>query len=64
MDHKKGENKELFENAKRIIREENQILISKRDRDLFFNALMGNENPPNEALLSAIKCYKSTYQST
>ena len=41
--------------AKAIINEENKILASKRDRELFFNFLMGEEHQPNESLLSAIK---------
>ena len=41
--------------AKAIVNEENKILASKRDRELFFNFLMGEEHQPNESLLSAIK---------
>jgi len=41
--------------AKAIVKEENKILASKRDKELFFNALMGEEHQPNESLLAAIK---------
>jgi len=41
--------------SKAIIAEENKILTTKRDRAIFFNALMGKEEPPNKSLISAIK---------
>ena len=41
--------------AKAIVKEESKILASKRDKELFFNALMGEEHHPNESLLAAIK---------
>lgn len=41
--------------AKAIVKEENKILASKRDKELFFNALMGEVHQPNESLLEAIK---------
>jgi hypothetical protein len=37
------------------VKEENKILASKRDKELFFNAFMGVEHQPNESLLAAIK---------
>ena len=44
--------------SKAIVAEENQILVSQRDKEVFFNALMGVEEPPNEALLSAIRFHE------
>ncbi len=44
--------------AKAIVKEENKILASKRDKELFFNALMGEENQPNESLVAAIKYHE------
>ncbi|MBK8501980.1 MAG: DUF1778 domain-containing protein [Saprospiraceae bacterium] len=41
--------------ARAIVDEEKSILVSKRDQEVFFNALMGNEDGPNQALISAIK---------
>jgi len=41
--------------AKAIVKEETKILASKRDKEIFFNALMGKENKPNESLLAAIQ---------
>ncbi len=41
--------------VKAIMDREKSILISERDKEIFFNALMGEEEKPNEALLSAIK---------
>lgn len=41
--------------AKALVKEENTILATKRDKEIFFNALMGEENQPNDALLAAIK---------
>lgn len=45
----------LQKEAKSIVEAEKSILISKRDKEIFFNALMGIEEKPNEALVSAIK---------
>ena len=45
----------ISKEAKAIVSEEKQILASKRDREIFFNALMGKEEKPNQALISAIK---------
>lgn len=49
--NKKGENRVVLN----INKEGNQILASKKDREIFFNVLTGDENPANDALLSAIK---------
>jgi len=43
--------------AEEIIQETEQILASKRDSEIFFNALL-NPEPPNEALINAAKRYK------
>ena len=45
----------LTKESKAIIAEEERILKSKRDKAIFFNALMGKEEKPNQALVSAIK---------
>jgi uncharacterized protein (DUF1778 family) len=45
----------IHKEVKAIVEEEKRILISKRDKEIFFNALMGKEEKPNEALISAIK---------
>lgn len=45
----------LTKESKAIIAEENKILKSKRDKIIFFNALMGKEEKPNQSLVSAIK---------
>lgn len=44
----------LFKAAKALVAEEKQILASKKDKEIFFNALMGKVNKPNQALASAI----------
>ena len=44
--------------VKSIVEEEKSILISKRDQEIFFNALMGNEEKPNDTLISAIKFHQ------
>ncbi len=56
MDHMKNK-KEENRVESHISKEETQILASKRDQEIFFNVLIGDEKPPNEALLSAIKYY-------
>lgn len=43
--------------AKAIVAEENKILATKRDKAIFFNALMGKEEQPNQSLISAIKSH-------
>jgi uncharacterized protein (DUF1778 family) len=45
----------IHKEVKAIVEEEKRILITKRDKEIFFNALMGKEEKPNKALLSAIK---------
>lgn len=45
------------EKAKEIIRENEAILASERDRDIFFEALM-NPAEPNDALKNAAAKYK------
>jgi uncharacterized protein (DUF1778 family) len=43
--------------AEEIIQETEQVLASKRDSEIFFNALLKPE-PPNKALRDAAKRYK------
>ena len=45
----------LTKESKAIIAEENKILKTKRDKAIFYNALMGKEEKPNQSLISAIK---------
>jgi len=45
----------LIKESKAIVEERNRILVSERDKEIFFNALMGKEEAPSEALLDAIK---------
>lgn len=45
----------ITKEAKAIVKEENRILASKIDKELFFNVLMGEEHQPNESLIAAIK---------
>ena len=45
----------LAKEAKAIVEEKSKILASEKDKEIFFNALMGKEEAPNSALLSAIK---------
>ena len=45
----------LTKESKAIIAEEKMILQTKRDKEIFFNALMGKEEKPNNALISGIK---------
>lgn len=45
----------LKKESKAIVQEQSRILASQRDQEIFFNALMGKEEPPNNALLDAIK---------
>jgi len=53
----------ITKEAKAIVKEENKILASKRDKELFFNALMGEEHQPNESLLAAIKYHNEIITS-
>ncbi|MDQ3015772.1 MAG: DUF1778 domain-containing protein [Bacteroidota bacterium] len=48
----------IYKEAKAIVEEESSILVSLRDKEIFFGALMGVEEPPNEALRSAIAYHK------
>jgi len=45
----------IVKEAKAIVVAEKRILASQRDKDIFFGALMGNEEKPNESLISALK---------
>jgi len=49
----------LQEKSKEIIETHEQTLASKRDRELFFHALM-NPSSPNDALTEAARNYKDT----
>ena len=51
----------LFKAAKALIEEEKQILASKRDKQIFFNALMKDEAKPNQALVSAIAFHNEMF---
>lgn len=53
----------ITKEAKAIVKEENKILASKKDKELFFNALMGEDHQPNEALLQAIKYHDELISS-
>jgi uncharacterized protein (DUF1778 family) len=49
----------VLTNASReIVGEHNKILASEKDREIFFNALMGKEEGPNAALMEAIEYYE------
>ena len=50
----------LTKESKAIIEEKNRILASERDKAIFFKALMGNEEQPNDALLEAIKYHDAS----
>lgn len=45
----------ILKEAKAVIAEESRILASQRDKEIFFRALMGEEEKPNEALISALR---------
>lgn len=47
----------LTKESKAIIAEEKKILATQRDKEIFFNALMGKEEEPNHSLVSAIKLH-------
>jgi len=49
----------LMKEAKAIVQEEQQILASKKDKEIFFNALMGEHFEPNQVLLNAVHKYKN-----
>lgn len=46
--------------AKEIIAERDRIIASKKDSEIFFNAIV-NPNKPNKELLSAAKEFKSLF---
>lgn len=46
--------------AKKIVEDHNKILASKKDQEIFFNALM-NPEKPNENLKNAMTKYKETF---
>ena len=48
----------ILKEAKAIIAEKERILVSQRDKDIFFGALMGDEEKPNEALISALRNHR------
>ena len=48
----------LQEKAKKIINENEQIIASQKDSDIFFNAIT-NPDKPNSDLSEAVKEYKS-----
>lgn len=48
----------LARESKKIVEEKHRTLASERDKEIFFNALMGNEDAPNTALLDAIKFHE------
>ena len=50
----------LQSRASEIVEEHNQILASKKDQEVFFNALQ-NPPEPNEALKEALKEYKKLF---
>ena len=45
------------ESAKKIVKEHNTLLASKRDKEIFFDALL-NSSKPNSRLKEAAKRYK------
>jgi uncharacterized protein (DUF1778 family) len=46
--------------AKKKVEDHNKIITSKRDREIFFNALM-NPKKPNKKLKNAMATYKETF---
>ena len=50
----------VLEDAERLVRSENVILLSNRDRDIFLSVL---DQEPNETLKRAAKRYKSRVRS-
>ena len=49
----------VHQKAKQIIKENDLIIVSKRDSEIFFDSLV-NPKLPNKALMSAAKKYKNT----
>lgn len=50
----------ITKEAHAILAENNKIISTQRDKDIFFAALMGKEEKPNKALLSAIEDFRNT----
>lgn len=46
--------------AQEIVKAERNILHSKRDQEIFYKAILGEESKPNEALISAMAFYNSS----
>jgi uncharacterized protein (DUF1778 family) len=46
-----------MEKAKKIISDNEQMLLSTRDNEIFFEAIF-QQSPPNDALVEAVKEYK------
>ena len=51
----------IKEKAKKIIEEQNKILVSKRDQEIFFDAMI-NPPKPNEKLQKAALRYKEIFE--
>lgn len=51
----------LKKEAERIVAKNDQIIVSDRDRDVFFEAVFGDRKP-NQDLIHAAKRYKSKTQ--
>lgn len=49
----------LSKESKLIVAENNRILASEKDEEIFFNAMMGNEEKANETFLKAIKDHRA-----
>ena len=45
----------ILREAKAVVEEKKRMLASQRDKEIFFAALMGDEEKPNEALVSALR---------
>jgi uncharacterized protein (DUF1778 family) len=50
----------VHKQAKKIVADHKKNLASKKDREIFFNALM-NPEKPNEKLKNAMATYKKTF---
>jgi uncharacterized protein (DUF1778 family) len=48
--------------AKEIIEEHDRILVSEKDKELFFNTILAN-NQPNEKLIQAAKKYSALQET-
>lgn len=49
----------IMTEARSIIKERSTILASEKDKEIFFNELMGKNQEPNQALISAIDHHNS-----